>query len=174
MTVFQLSGDLFIKESQLGLNNGRRKKGGKSVWRQWREADRLWMSSLNITRWNKPAARIWPWRGAKLLMLLDASLLEPRRSSEHGEGKQDAENGLLLRVLAWGMLLWKYFKKIVFYTIRLFGGKKPGTYLDNDFRKTGVSEHLHPRLQRCIKSPTHLPIIPAAYLNHQISIQSYA
>lgn len=127
MTVFQLSGDLFIKESQLGLNNGRRKKkggGGKSVWRQWREADRLWMSSLNITRWNKPAARICPWRGAKLLMLLDASLLEPRRSSEHGEGKQDAENGLLLRVLAWGIVLWKYFKKKNFYTIRLFGGEK--------------------------------------------------
>lgn len=100
MTVFQLSGDLFIKEPQLGPNNGGGEGEGKIIiiikkknyhgeednskgGRQGR------MSSLNITTKMKKPPYCASWPQAKLFCCRLALLLKLRRSRPlaYKEGK---------------------------------------------------------------------------------------
>lgn len=116
------------------------------------------MSSLNITTKMKATLlHVVAVARSQALMLLDAPLLKLWRSRPlaYREGKHRK-----LRMAHCYMSLLRefhyegqYIFDILIFV--LFICLENRTYLDNDFRKKGVSEHLHPRLQRCINTPAN-------------------
>lgn len=134
MTVFQLSGDLFIKEPQLGLNNGRKKNHGEdnSRGRQAR------MSSLNITTKMKAILlHVAAVARSQALMPLDAPLLKLWRSRPlaYREGKHRKLAHCYMSLLREFHYEGQYIFDILIFVP--FICLKNRTYLDNDFRKKG-------------------------------------